>query len=86
MRPGAGAKPQLAIVAENAPPNHLAFTGEGGPAGVRAFDRAVPRGVLPAGQHRHPAHAQLAAIGLDQRHARVLFPPSAAADRPHDGL
>jgi hypothetical protein len=49
----------LAVVPENAPPNYLLFTGEGGPTGVHAFNRAVPGGVLPAGQHHRPALGQV---------------------------
>jgi hypothetical protein len=59
MPPGPGARPQLAVVPENAPPNYLLFTGEGGPTGVHAFNRAVPGGVLPAGQHHRPALGQV---------------------------
>jgi len=37
--------PNWPLAPKNAPPNPLLFTGEGSPAGVHAFNRAIP-GVL----------------------------------------
>ena len=81
MPPATGVRPQLAIVPENAPLNHLVFTGEGAPAGVHFFDRAVLQRVLPVSTTAL-CWARLAAKRKRDPRTCSLPPSAAASDTP----